>query len=201
MRTDFYPIRNFSWVAVGVAVVGAGVKIYSGIRQNKLAKQIHPTTNAQTDNPYLKEQLGYTKNLIDAPMPGYANQLRNINTNQANTNNYIERNATDSGQALALGQMSQGITNNSYDNLQGQEGAWKMGLLGNLSNAYGAAYGSVVDKYRTETAQQQGLRSGGMQNLYGGINDLSSAYSSGAQYMDSKKYNQEYLDYLKSKNG
>lgn len=199
MRTDFMPNLQRSWIAVGVAVVGAGVKIYSGIHQAHLAKQIHPTMNAQTDSPYAKEQLGYAKNLISSPMPGYTDMKRNIEANQANTFNNVQRNATDSGQALALGGLNQVATNNAFSNLNEQEGAWKMGLLGNLSNAYGTAYNSVAEKYRTETAQQQGLRNGSMQNIYGGINDLSSAYSAGKQYQDTNKYNNDYLDYLKSK--
>jgi hypothetical protein len=189
-----------SWIAAGIAVVGAGVKIYSGIKQNKLAKQMHPTTNAETDNPYLKAQLGTVQQLFNAPIPGMQNQMRGIQASQSNTNSYIQRNATDSAQALSLGELNQGITNNAVTNLGGQEAQYKMGLLGNLSNAYGAAYGSVLDKYKTESAQQQGLRSAGMQNIYGGINDVSSAYSSGTQYQDTQKYNQQYLDYLKSKN-
>lgn len=188
-----------SWIAVGVAVVGAGVKIYSGIRQNQLAKQIHPTTNAQTDNPYLKQQLGTAKQLFNSQMPGTADEMKGIANAQGNFNANVQRNATDSAQALQLASLGQGGANNAYLKLGEQEGAWKMGLLGNLSNAYESAYGSVLDKYRTETAQQQGLRQGGMQNIYGGINDLSSAYSTGMQYTDSQKYNQEYLNYLKSK--
>lgn len=189
-----------SWIAVGVAVVGAGVKIYTGLHQAHLAKQIHPTTNAQTDNPYLNAQLGTAKQLFNSQMPGTADEMKGIANAQGNFNANVQRNATDSSQALALASLGQGGANNAYQNLGQQEGAWKMGLLGNLSNAYGAAYGSVLDKYRTETAQQQGLRQGSMQNIYGGINDLSSAYSSGAQYQDTQKYNQQYLDYLKSKN-
>lgn len=178
-----------SWIAAGVAIVGAGVKIYSGIKQNQAAKKMKPQYQQYQPSPYAKEQLAFTKQMFNAPMPGLQDQIRGIQSAQSNTNSFVQRNATDSAQALSLGELNQGQANNNFTNLGQQQRSWQMGLLSNLNQAYGAMIGegdkqykSMFDKYNSDVNIQQGLRNAGMQNVTSGIGDISSGISQGIQY-------------------
>lgn len=188
MKLDFTPNLQRTWVAIGVSAIGAGTKIYSGFKQNSLANKINPQFDQYQTSPYAKQQLGTAQQAYNAPMPGYQDQVRGIQTAQSNANSFVQKNATDSGQALSLGGLNQGIANNAVTDLGRQQAQYKMGMLGNLNNAYGAMigegdkeYNSQFQKYQTDVGIQQGLRSGGMQNISSGINDIASGIATGQQ--------------------
>lgn len=189
---------SFLAVSVGLGVVGAGSKIISGIHQNHLANQIHPDYQAYQTSPYAKQQLGLAQQLFNGRMPGASQEEQNILGSQGNYLSDINRNATDSSQALALGGLSQGVTNNAFGNLQTKELQSKMGFLDNLNAAYQSminegnkAYQSSFDKYQSDVNAKSALRNAGAQNVNSGFSDLgSSAFMANQYYHPNNSWNQ-----------
>lgn len=109
-------------------------------------------------------QLGLANQTLNAPMPGTQRFRNNLFSSQGNTLASINRNATDASQALAMGAMAQGQTDESLSNLQLQEADWKKFGLQNLNQAYGAnqqedqaVFGDQVRKFENE-AQIRGAQ-------------------------------------------
>jgi hypothetical protein len=189
-----------AWVAIGVAGIGAAVKIGTGAHQNHLANEINPQFNQYKASPYAKQQLGTAQQMFNGRMPGANDIYNGIQANQSNIISNINRNATDSGQALALATGTQGNTNNAITNLGIQEGQYKASMLNNLNAGYQAMigegdkeYNSMFQKYQTDVGQQQGLRNAGMQNISGGVNDVASGISTGLQAKQQNDFNSQLL--------
>lgn len=89
-------------------------------------------------SPYVAQRLGLAHNLFNSRMFGAPSLERNIYGANANFNANVQRNATDSSQALALGAAGQGQADAAFANLQNQEAQNKYNMLGNLNDAYGA---------------------------------------------------------------
>ncbi len=172
---------SFLGISVGVGVLGAGSKIFSSIKQNHAANQIHPDWQQYQTNPFAKQQLGIAQQLFNGRMPGAAAEEQNILSSQGNFLNNVNQNATDSSQALALGGLSQGVTNNAFNQLGIDESKSKMGFLDNLNEAYRSmigegnkVYQSQADKYASDVNAKTSLRNAGAQNMSSAFNDLSS---------------------------
>lgn len=160
-------------------MIGSIFKIVQGIKQNKEAKKINPIWQEYAESPYAKQQLGTAQNLFNAPMAGGAELQRNILANQGNAIGQINRNATDSSQALALGALAQGQTNDALQGYQIQNAQNKYSMLNNLNQAYGVMIGegdkkykSIMQKYMMDVQRKDALKSAGAQNIYGGIDDI-----------------------------
>ena len=185
---------SFLGVSVGLGVVGAGTKIASALHQNHLANQIQPDWQQYTTSPYAKQQLGIAQQLFNGRMPGAAEEEQGILNSQGNYLENVNRNATDSGQALALGGLSQGMTNDALDKLGIRELQSKTSFLDNLNNAYqtmigegNKEYQSKEQKYLSDVEAKTALRNAGAQNLNSAFNDLSSSAFMGNQYFFPKK--------------
>lgn len=173
--------------------IGSLLKIPFGIHQNHLANQIDPQYHAYQTSPYAKQELGTAQQLFNGRMFGAADQERNIGASQAQFVNNAQNNATDSSQLLALGGLSQGQSNNAYQNLQIQEGQNKYNLLGNLNQAYQTmvgegdkVYQDQMQKYQMDTQQKEELKNSAFANIFGGIGDLSSLGIMGGQLLGNK---------------
>lgn len=160
--------------------LGALGKVFSGIKQNKLANQINPVFQQYQENPLAKENLAVNKNMFYGRMPGAQKAESNIMQAQSNQLANAQRGATDASQLLALGAGLQGGTNEAFSNLAAAEGQSKAGLLTNLGQAYrGAisegdkAYESMLQKYQMDSQAKAALRNAGQQNIFGGIGDVA----------------------------
>ena len=162
-------------VAAGIAAVGAGYKIARGIQQNNLAKRVVVPNATLNPNP----SIPLAQQMFNGRMPGAANAEQNIQTNQANSTASVDRNATNSGQALALISAIQGQSNNAYQGLNQQEGNYKLNAFNNLANLTSTEqerqYMDQVRKRQEGINEKSYLRGSGAQNVSGGINDLGSA--------------------------
>jgi hypothetical protein len=159
--------------------LGALGKVFSGIKQNKLANKINPVFQQYQENPLAKENLAVNKNMFYGRMPGAQKAESNIMQAQSNQLANAQRGATDASQLLALGAGLQGGTNEAFSNLAAAEGQSKAGLLTNLGQAYrGAisegdkAYESMFQKYQMDSQAKAALRNAGQQNIFGGIGDI-----------------------------
>lgn len=156
-------------------------KVIFGLHQNKLAGDIHPEYTPYQESPYAKKELGLAESLFNGRMFGAQDLERNIFANNSNYNATVQRNATDSGQALALGEQAMGQTNSALQNLQTAEKQNKYDLMGNLNSAYRTmigegdkVYQDKFQKYQIDENQQSGLRNAAWQNIFGGISDFES---------------------------
>ena len=142
-----------------------------------------------TANPEAGKRLGMAQTLLNARMPGASAMERNIYGNQANQLANVNRNATDSSQALALGAAAQGQTNQAFQNLGVQE---QQDYYNRLQNYTGAQQGVIQegDKvYQDKVRRFQdlaGLTGAGEQNTQGAWNSIANlgfgGASLGAQY-------------------
>jgi len=131
-----------------LGAVGEAAKIYTGIHQNHLANQINPQYTPYQTSPYAQKQLGLAEQLYSGRMFGAPELEKNILSTQAATLNNIGKNATDSSQALALGQLSQGQTNQAFNQLQTQEAQNKADLeaFTKSQEAYKASQLAMIEK-------------------------------------------------------
>lgn len=182
----------FMAVGAGLGLLGQIGKFVSGIKQSKEAKKINPVWQQYQTNPFARRQLETAQNAYADPSmgtrPGFQ---RNIFSNTANFIGNVNRNATDSSQALALGAagLEQGNEAISNENMNFMRN--KMGALQNLNQAYGTMVGegdkeyqSMLQKFQMDAERKDALKSAGAQNKFGAISDLASmAFTAGTSGM------------------
>jgi len=105
-------------------------------RQNKVLNDL---ISKNIKSPFAAQQLALAKSMFGGRMPGAPQLERNIFAAQGNTLNNINRLATDSSQALALGAQTQGQTDDALGDLQIKEEQNKSQMLDNLNQAYGTS--------------------------------------------------------------
>lgn len=172
------PLMAVGGILAGVNAIG---RLFGGGKQVKEAKKINPVFNQYQTNPFAKQQLGLAQQLYGGRMYGASQLQNNIFSNQANTIDAVNRNATDSSQALAMAAAAQGTTNEALSDLQIKEAQNKYNMLGNLNRAYGTMidegdkeYESMKYKFETDAARKDALMNAGKQNKYGAVSDMSS---------------------------
>lgn len=184
----------FDFGSVGAIAGGIGglVKLGLGIHQDHLANEINPVWQQYKTSPYAQAQLGIAQQSYNGRMAGAGYQQSNIANSQGNYLNNVNRNATDSSQALALAGVSQGQANNAYQNLGAEEAQNKNAMLQNLNQAYGAMtdeqwkeYQSMLTKYQMDSGTQNALRSGAWNDISGAANDIGSTAVAYGQYQKS----------------
>lgn len=165
-----------------IGAVGTVAQIGVGISQAHKANQINPDLQPFTPSPYAKQQLQIAQNAYYGRMAGAADLERNIGASQGNFNAAVDRNSTDSSQSLALLGLSQGATNNAYNNLEIQEKNNKNDQLGNLNLALAGmtsqddkAYQAMLQKYSIDSQQKAALTSGAWGNIFGGVGNAAGA--------------------------
>ncbi len=179
----------FGPVGIGVGALAGVAKYFLGKKQDNLANKINPNFVPYQENPLAKQQLGIAQQFLNGRMAGAGMLEQNIANSQANQMSNISRNASDSSTALALGAAAQGQANNAYGNLQTKEAQNKYNLLDNLNAAYATniregdkVHQSQMDKFGIDTNEKSQLRSAGVQNQFGALNDLSSLGILAGQY-------------------
>ena len=157
-------------------------------KANKALDQLLTQDPNYQQNPYAGQQLGIAQQLFNGRMAGASNLEKNIFTAQANTQGNINRNATDSSQALALGAAAQGQTDQSLQDLQTKEQQNKYSMLQNLNEAYGGMIRegdkSYQDKIRrfgdlaSIRGQQQQNKTNALNGIFNGLNsDINQGLS------------------------
>lgn len=173
----------FPFLALGAGLSAANAigRWIGGAREKKLANKINPVFNQYKESPYAKSRLGLASRLFNGRMAGATDLERNIFSNQANYMANVDRNSTDSGDALVAAAAGIGTTNQALSDLQTQEKQNKYAMLSNLNEAYAGMvnegdkeYQSMLDKYQMDVQQKNALRGAGANNQYGAISDLGS---------------------------
>jgi hypothetical protein len=122
-------------IGLAIGAIGAGGRMIARGKANKDLKRLMGQDPTYKENPLAKQRLGLASALLNARMPGSVQAERNIFANQANQVSNINRNATDSSQALALATGTQGQTNDAISDLGMAEAQDYQRRYGNYSNA------------------------------------------------------------------
>lgn len=164
----------------GLGILQAGANMIMAGKANKQLGRVLAQDPQYQQNPLAQQQFATAQNAYNGRMPGAASQEREIYQNQANTANAINKNATDSSQALSLAMGAQGQTNNAFANLQQQEAQNKNSMLGNLNNAYAGLINEGDKVFNDKTrrfgnmaqikAMQQQNKTNAVNGLFNGLN-------------------------------
>lgn len=129
-------------IGAGLGLVGTIGNLFASGRANRRLNDLIKQDPSYQSSPYASQRLALAQQLLNARMPGAATQERNIYGTQANTLANIQRNATDSSQALALAAGTQGQTNQAFNQLGQQEA---QDYYNRLSNLTGAQQGMIQE--------------------------------------------------------
>ncbi len=108
-------------IGAGIGLLGGIGKMFGRGRANRELEKLIGQNPQYQINDIAKRQYALTQNQLMGRMPGAASIEKNILSNQANIQGQIDRNATDSSQALALLASTQGQTNQNFNDLGTQE--------------------------------------------------------------------------------
>jgi hypothetical protein len=172
------PLPLLPLVGLGLGLAGSIGKLFGRGKANRQMRQLMKENPIYKENPLAKQRLGYTQALLNARMPGAAAAERNIFANQAGQIQNINKVATDSSQALALATGTQGVTNNSFENLSQAENQDQQRRYGNVVGAENAVINEqdkvFQDQVRrlSDKAQLQGAINANKQNTMGDISNF-----------------------------
>lgn len=121
--------------STAMGTVGTIFSAIAGMKWDKEMSKLKDKDPAYTSSPYAQNNLGFAQTLLNSRMGGAAARERNLYGSQANAVSNINRNATDSSQALAAAAAAQGQTNAGFDDLQMREAQDAANKQNNLFNA------------------------------------------------------------------
>lgn len=139
---------------LGLGVLGSIGQIIGMGSANKQLKTLEANDPANS-------RASLAQTLLNARMPGAAQEQQNIYANRAATIGNINRNATDSTQATALAGNAEGVTNEAFNKLGIQEAQSYPERLQLLQEAQ--------DKAFQDKAQIQGAINANKQNAWGSV--------------------------------
>lgn len=172
-----------SLISAGIGGIGALGGLFNMFGSGNKLKKLYAQEPEYKANPLAADRMSLAQTLLNARMPGATAMERNIYQNQANQLANVNRNATDSSQALALGGAAQAQTNQAFQNLGVQESQDYYNRLNNLNTAQQGviAEGDKVfqDKVRRFN-DLAGLTGAGMQNTQNAWNSLANLGFGGA---------------------
>ncbi len=131
-----------SAAGLGLGIIGGIGSIFGNRRANRELEKLIGQNPAYKSNPIAAQRMALAQQLLNARQPGAAAAERNIYGAQANSLANIQRNATDSSQALALAAGTQGQTNQAFGDLAQQEA---QGYQQRYQNLAGAQQGMIQE--------------------------------------------------------
>lgn len=110
-----------AWIAQAVGgALGTIGTIFANVSADKARKRLQALEGVDPDyqqSPYAKQRLALAQATLNSRASGAAAFERNVAQTQANTNASVNRNATDSSQAIAAAMAGQGAANDAYGDL------------------------------------------------------------------------------------
>ncbi len=167
-----------SMAGLGLGVIGGIGGLFASGSNNRSLSRLLSKDPTYTSNPIAAQRMGLASSLLNARMPGAAAAERNIYGSQANFMGQVNRNATDSSQALALAAAGQGQANQGFENLNQQENQDYQRRYGNLVGAQEGmiqegdkVYNDQVRRFG-DMAQIRGAQAANRSNAWQGISNL-----------------------------
>lgn len=170
---------------IPLAAAGAAVGLIGGIgsiignaKSNRQLERLIKQNPTYKSSPYAAQRMALAQQLLNARQPGAAAAERNIYGAQANSMANVQRNATDSSQALALGAGIGGQTNQAFGDLAQQEAQGYQQRYQNLSAAQEGmtqegdkVYQDQVRRFQ-DLAAIRGAQSQNRQSMWQGISNM-----------------------------
>lgn len=164
----------------------AGINgLITSIQQNRLAKRINPVDATYQASPAITNLYNAGENLYQGRMPGAVAGEQNIETNAANTDAAVTRNATSGSQALAVEAGVQGQADNAITGLatkEAQDKENRFGIYSNVSQLMAEEGNKVFQdklrKYYDDLNYKRALQGSAMQNkasFFSGLDDTAMA--------------------------
>ena len=168
-----------SFIPAALGAVSGIIKGIRGIHQNNLANQVIVPDATYNSSPYAAAMLASANQLKNSRMAGASSAEQNIDANQSNSIDSVNRNATSGAQALSMVGAIQGQSNNAFNSLRQQEGAdeqyknnnWNMANQQMIGEG-DKEYADRVRKQNMAIQEKSGLRAAANANIGGGLNDM-----------------------------
>lgn len=125
----------FSPIGIGMGAVGMIGKMITRGKNNREMEKLIGQDPTYAINPLAQQRLGLAQTLLNARMPGSQLRENRIYGAQGNQSYNIGRTATDSAQALAMGAVAQGQTNQAFGDMAQDEANNYYRNLTNLNQA------------------------------------------------------------------
>jgi hypothetical protein len=179
-------------LVLGAAGAAAGIAkgifgIVQGSKMLKEAKKINPFYEKYQTSQAAKSLAGMAQTNLNAVNPSFNMQQRSIQGAQANAMAGVNRNVTDSSQALAMAAGIQGQSDSASANLGMQMDAAKQQNMQNYMQAQNVLLGEdrmkyqdMMNKYQMDLSQKNALRSAGQQAVVGGIGAIGGGFANAA---------------------
>ncbi len=156
----------FELAGLGLGLIGGIGKMIGRGKANKKLNTLQTQDPTYKANPLAGDRLSLANTLLNARMPGAARAERNIYASGGNARGQVQRNATDSSQALALGASIQGQEGNQFGQLADQEA---QDYQRRYSNQVGAQQGMINEGDKVFQDEQR--RWGDKMQIQGAINE------------------------------
>jgi hypothetical protein len=167
-----------SAIGMGVGLIGGIGSIFGNRKSNRELDKLLKQNPAYQSNPIAAQRMALAQQLLNARQPGAAAAERNIYGAQANSMANVQRNATDSSQALALAAGIGGQTNQAFGDLAQQEAQGYQQRYQNLVGAQEGmiqegdkVYGDQVRRFQ-DLAAIRGMQNQNRQSSWQGISNL-----------------------------
>ena len=157
---------------VGLGLVGSIGKMFGNAKANKTLGQLKGQIPTYQTSPYASQRLNLANTMLNAKMPGSSTIEQGIYGNQANQMANINRNATDSSQALALGAAAQGTTNQAFAQEGLDQNQYHQQAINNLTGAQEGMINEGDKRYQSQQnkfgdlAQIEGAQNQNTQNTW-----------------------------------
>lgn len=173
-----------SAIGMSAGLVGGIGSIFANRKANKELERLIKQNPTYKSSPIAAQRMALAQQLLNARMPGAAAMERNIYGTQASNLANIQRNATDSSQALSLAAGTQGQTNEAFNQLGIQEGQDYYNRLNNLTGAQQGmiqegdkVYQDQVRRFQ-DLAAIRGAQNQNRQSSWQGISNLGFGLAS-----------------------
>lgn len=181
-----------SWVAVaigGASLVTGIISSSNAKKQQNKAAELTAQTNAEQGQltDLQKQKLGMQQTLLNARSPGEQAAYAGVQTNTANTLGFINKNSTNSNQALAAS-LAAGESANQADMAIGQQSAANYeSRVAGVGAATDSLYSDGERSYLMDRQYRDALLNGAMKNQDAAWNSFGNAAYFGANALSKKK--------------
>lgn len=180
-----------------------GTGIAQMIKGGKM-RPVRPGYDFEQLNKGALENRNMFLNAMNAGMPGLQNQMKGIDTSQANMQANVDRSATDASQALLLANVGQARSNDAKADLGVKNATYQANMMGNVAGANTqldsgrkeAFQFNEVEPYMMDVQKKQQLTQSGLANISSGLGTAASAAGTAMGAKNSITNSSSYKSFL-----
>jgi hypothetical protein len=181
-----------------------GTGIAQLIKSGKI-RPVRPGYDFEAMNRGQLENRNMFMNAMNAGMPGLQNQMKGIDTSQANMQANVDRSATDSSTALLMANVGQSRSNEAKADLGVKSAMFSANMMGNLAGANAsldqgrqqAFQFNEVEPYMMDLQRKQQLAQSGLSAINQGLGTAASAVGTAMGARNSLTSIPQYKQFLR----